>query len=238
MQPDEILFQRRDADPEARDELIARKLPLANALAQRFAGVRTDRDDLRQVAALALIKAVDRFDPSRGCAFSSFAVPTITGELRRYLRDTTWAVHVPRRTQEAALAIRHTVEELTSTLGRCPSQADIAEAMGRPREEIVDALEASNAIIAASLDATVGDDTEVYDRLGEMDNELELVERRAACQSAIDHLPGGQRELLRLRFEEGLTQREIGARMGFSQMHVSRLMRRALDRASILARAA
>jgi RNA polymerase sigma-B factor len=241
MEPEADLFKRRDTDAAAREELIARKLPLAHALARRFSGTRTERDDLHQVAALALIKAVDRFDLARGCAFSSFAVPTITGELRRYLRDTTWAVHVPRSVQEAAIEIHRVAESLTATLGRGPTHAEIANATGRTSEQVIEALEATNALSATSLDATPADgsngEAPAHERIGSVDEQLEHVERRATCQSAVRLLPRGQRELLRLRFEEGLTQREIGARMGCSQMHVSRLMRRALDRASILARA-
>jgi RNA polymerase sigma-B factor len=241
MTTDDELLRRKDTDPQARDEVIRRKLPLARSIARRFVGARTERDDVHQAAALALIKAVDRFDPKRGFAFATFAVPTIAGELRRFMRDTTWVAHVPRGLQESAMEINRVTEDLTARLGRSPTQAEIAEATGLPRERVVEALTAYNALGAVSLDADLNDDgsneVSAHDRVGVVDDRLEAVERRGACQCAVDRLSSRERELLRLRFEEGLTQREIGARIGCSQMHVSRLMRRALDRAAILARA-
>jgi RNA polymerase sigma-B factor len=238
---DGLLFRRyiRHHDRRAREELIERKLPLARALARRYAGGRAEREDLAQVAALGLIKAIDRFDPERGTAFTSFAVPTITGELRRHLRDTAWAVHVPRGMQEVALELMRLSAELASVLGRSPSPGELADASGRPVEEVLEALEARHGLDADSLDAPVQaeDGTTPHERFGSVDDDLELVVSRATVQSAVGRLPERERELLRLRFEEQLTQREIGDRIGVSQMHVSRLLRRALDRVSTLAAA-
>jgi RNA polymerase sigma-B factor len=240
---DSILFNRyrRDDDRRARDELIARKLPLAKALARRYAIRRSEREDLGQVAAMGLVKAVDRYDPSLGTAFSSFAVPTITGELRRHLRDTTWAAHVPRGTQELAVELGKFIDELSAETGRSPTIADLVRASGRAPEEVLEALDARQAFDADSLDAPAreGDDDDGprHEQVGAPDEGFDAVVDRATIQSMVERLPQRERELLRLRFDEGLTQRQIGKRLGISQMHVSRLLRRALDRASVLASA-
>jgi RNA polymerase sigma-B factor len=234
---DPKLFDRRDSDRAAREELIVRHLPLAWGLARRYAGARGEREDLRQVAALGLIHAVDRFDPARGIAFTSFAVPTITGEIRRYIRDTAWSAHVTRDMQEAALKVVRALDSLTASLGRSPTVAEIAAATGRTREQVVEALAAAQALDAESLDAPVAeyDGGDRYDQVGGRDEQLEETESRETARSVVRRLPKGERALLRMRFAEGLTQREIGKRIGVSQMHVSRLLRRALERAAILA---
>jgi RNA polymerase sigma-B factor len=235
-QREHSLFNARDENPQARAELIESKLALAASLARRYSASRSERDDLRQVAALGLIKAVDRFDPARGTAFSSFAVPTITGEIRRYIRDTSWAVHVTRDLQEAALRVRSTCEELTPRLGRSPSVGEIAQAVGWSRDRVVEGLAAAQAFDAESLDAPEpGSGVERHDLTGTVDDRLERVDEREAAHAILGRLPQAQRDLLRMRFDEGLTQSQIGKRLGCSQMHVSRLLRTAIERASILA---
>jgi RNA polymerase sigma-B factor len=236
---DRLLFAHRDDSRTARDKLIAEKMPLAIGLARRYMGPRNEWEDLRQVAALGLIKAIDRFDPERGTAFSSFAVPTITGEIRRHIRDTSWAAHVTRDMQEASLEVVRASDDLTVSLGRSPTIAELADATGRTREVVIQALETTNALDADSLDAPLPGEgiASRHDSVGAPDMGLEAAESRATATSVIERLPAKERELLDMRFGEGLTQRQIGARLGVSQMHVSRLLRRALDRASILAAA-
>lgn len=220
-----------------REQLIAAKLPLAWSLARRYMGSRSEQEDLRQVAALGLVKAVDRYDPSRGTSFSSFAVPTITGEIRRYIRDTGWAAHVSRHLQESTLVVARAADYLSARLGHSPTVAELAEETGLTREGVVEALAASRALRAESLDAPAGDDGAVdrYDELGADDDQFEQVESRTAAGAVIGRMPVQERELLRMRFGDGLTQRQIGEQIGVSQMHVSRLLRRAVERASILA---
>jgi RNA polymerase sigma-B factor len=234
---DLILFDRRDRDRSAREELIVRHLPLAWSLARRYAGSRGEWDDIRQVAALGLVHAVDRFDPTRGAAFTSFAVPTITGEIRRYIRDTAWCAHVTRDMKEAALDVVRALDSLSLSLGRSPSTAEVAEATGRPREQVVEALGAARALEADSLDAPVPDHDggDRYESVGKGDDGLDQADSRETARSIVRRMPKNERALLRMRFHEGLTQREIGRRMGVSQMHVSRLLRRALDRAAVIA---
>ena len=230
------LFHERDSDPRARDELIEGKLRLASSLAHRYAGNRSDDEDLRQVAAVGLIKAVDRYNPSLGVAFSSFAVPTITGEIRRHLRETGWAAHVSRDLQEAALAVRRARDELTPALGRSPSAAEVAELIGCSRERVVAGRAAGRALEAESLDARVpGSEVNRYEQMGAYDDHLESADSRQTVLAVLARLTDAQRELLHMRYREALTQSEIGERLGISQMHVSRLLKRALDRAAILA---
>jgi RNA polymerase sigma-B factor len=232
------LFRQRDRDPRARSELIESKLRLAESLAQRYAGAHTETEDLRQAAAAGLVKAVDRFDPELGAAFTSFADPTNTGHIRRHIRDPRWVAHVTRDLQEAALAVRAAVDELTPALGRAPSIAEIARAAGCSAERVTEGLAAARALDAESLDApTPGGDVDRYEMTGVYDERLESANDRETARSVVARLPSAQRDLLKLRFEDGLTQRQIGERMGISQMHVSRLLKAALERASILAAA-
>jgi RNA polymerase sigma-B factor len=228
-----------DVDRQSREALIIEKMPLAISLARRYVGARSEWEDLRQVAALGLIKAVDRYDPERGAAFASFAVPTITGEIRRHIRDTAWAAHVTRDMQEASLDVMRASDDLTTSLGRPATIAELAGATGRTRENVIEALDTAKALDAESLDAPAADDglVERYDQVGARDDQLEQAESRATARSVVERLPEQERVLLRMRFDEGMTQRQIGKRIGISQMHVSRLLRRALERASILAEA-
>jgi RNA polymerase sigma-B factor len=222
-------------DRTARDRLVERHMPLARRLARRYAHTPDAAEDMTQVAAIGLIKAIDRFDIDRGLALSTFAVPTIVGELKRFLRDTSWAVRVPRDLLELAVRVEREGFRLERTLGRAPSVAELAATVGSDVEHVAEALEAATAHRALSLDAPRrGDDDEdgAYgDQIGCVDHGLRLAEHRADLQPLFAALPDREREILRLRFVEDLTQSEIGQRLGISQMHVSRLIRRALSRA-------
>jgi RNA polymerase sigma-B factor len=222
--------RRRDHDRVSRDTLIERYLPLARHLARRYKGGNAELDDLYQVAAFALVKAVDRFDPDRGLAFSSFAVPTIVGELKRHFRDHGWGVRVPRDVQELKLKLDRLVTSLTSELGRAPTPGELAERTGATLEQVVEALGAGSAHFPDSLDRPAGEDGEdsVGLLLGGEDRGYEDVENTALVDGLLATLPEREREILRLRFEQELTQAEIGRRLGVSQMHVSRLVRRSI----------
>jgi RNA polymerase sigma-B factor len=229
----ELLLRYRDAgDLRARDELVERFLPLARQLARRYQRANEPLDDLVQVASIGLIKAVDRFDPDRGTAFSSYAVPTILGELKRYFRDAGWAVHVPRGMQERVIALNQAVSKLSRELGRSPSPGELAESLQVPREDVLETMEAAIAYDATSLEAPRGDgEGDSYaESLGAEDERFELIEYSAAIAPTLQALPERDRVVLHLRFVEDLTQSEIADRIGVSQMHVSRLIRRALTR--------
>jgi RNA polymerase sigma-B factor len=221
-------------DAAARDALIERFLPLARQLARRYERPDEPIDDLVQVASMGLVKAVERFDPSRGTAFSSFAVPTILGELKRYFRDVGWAVHVPRSMQERALEMNRAITELSRTLGRSPTPAELAEATDLTHEEVLEAIEAATAYDSVPLDAPraseEGDEEGVVARLGAEDPGYELAEYSATLAPELRALPERDRLVLHLRFVEDLTQSEIAERIGVSQMHVSRLIRAALSK--------
>lgn len=211
-----------------RARLVAEHLPVAEHIARRFRNRGQSEDDLRQVAAVGLIQAVDRFDPERGSDFLSFAVPTITGEVRRYFRDATWSVSVPRRLKELHAAITTTTAQLSQSLGRAPRPSELAEALGRPIEEIHEGLSAANAYHSDSLDEMVssadGVTTSVGDLLGGQDDELDDVESRQTLFPALAKLPERERTIVTLRFFGNLTQTQIADRIGLSQMHVSRLL--------------
>jgi RNA polymerase sigma-B factor len=225
---------RRDRDSRDRDELIRRFLPLARKLARRYVGAREPIDDLVQVASLGLVKAVDRFDPDRQIAFSSFAVPTILGELKRYFRDLGWSVHVPRGAQEMALKAEHARLELTSRTGRSPSVGELSEFLEWSVEDVLDALEAGSAHHSVSLDApTEEGDSEagtLAQAIGQPDDSFELVDARATIASVSASLPERERRVLFLRFAEDMTQSQIAELIGVSQMQVSRVLRRAIER--------
>jgi RNA polymerase sigma-B factor len=217
----------------ARDELVERLMPLARQLAARYRRRDESFDDLVQVANMALVKAIDRFDADRGTAISTFAVPTILGELRRYFRDSTWSVRVGRTLQERIMRAERASGELASKLGRSPSVRELATAMQLSEEEVIEALEASSAYRPTSLDEPAFNDdhdggTTLGDTLSTDDGSLALIEDRWTVQSAMRALSDRDRQILRMRFEEDLTQSEIAKQLGVSQMHVSRLLRRAL----------
>jgi RNA polymerase sigma-B factor len=216
---------RRTRDRRLRDELIAEHAGLARAMATRYAGRGESLDDLTQVAMLGLFKAVERFEPERGLAFSTFATPTITGELKRHFRDHAWSVRVPRSLQELAQRVTRTIDELSHSLGSSPSVDDVAAALDVSVEEVLEAMEANRAYSTDSLDVPREDATvRLEGAIGEEDAGLEQVENRMIVADLLDTLPERERTIIRLRFEDGLTQSQIAARVGISQMHVSRLL--------------
>jgi RNA polymerase sigma-B factor len=229
-----LVRYHREGDPAAREQLVNRFLPLARQLARRYQRGGEQLDDLVQVASLGLLKAIDRFDPARETAFSSFAVPTILGELKRHFRDKGWAVRVPRDLQELAVKVDRVADEMSRELGRAPTPAEIAERTGTSLEQVLEAREASAAYRAVSLDrprTDEEDDGESYaDAVGAEDPGYRLAEDAATVQRLMRALSDREREVLRLRFEEDLTQSEIGQRVGVSQMHVSRLIRQSVAR--------
>jgi RNA polymerase sigma-B factor len=219
-------------DVELRDELIEAHLRLAEHLARRFSNRGVPVDDLIQVASLGLVKAVERFDPERGLEFSTFATPTIVGELKRHFRDKGWAVRVPRRVQELHVEINALVGELTQRFGRSPTIPEIAERAGTSEEEILEAIEAGQAYRSASIDAPGVESDEstpgLSDQLGEHDAGLMDAENRMLLSELIQTLPKREQLMLHLRFFEGMTQSQIADRLGISQMHVSRLLAKSL----------
>jgi RNA polymerase sigma-B factor len=233
---DELFAQTRAGDERAREELVERYLPLARRLARRYQRSEEPLEDLTQVASLGLLKAVDRYDTTRDTAFSSFAVPTILGELRRHFRDRTWSVRVPRELQELTLRVDKTASALSSEHGRAPTVGEIAAAMGVSEERVLEALQAAGAYRAGSLDAPrsgTGEDSageSVADAIGVQESGFERAEERATLEPMFARITERERLVLTLRFAEDLTQAEIGERIGVSQMQVSRLIRHALAR--------
>ncbi len=229
---DEQLFVRlRAGDAGARDALAEQYLPLARSLARRYARSAESMDDLEQVASLGLVKAIDRYDPAHGSAFSSYAVPTIVGELKRHFRDRTWTVRPPRALQELTLRVEHAITGRSRELDRAPTVGEIAAALGNSQEEILEALQARAGRGGVSLDAPRNGDEEhpaLQDTLGSVDDGFNTAEWRATLDSMMAGLPPRSHEVLRLRFERDLTQAQIGERVGISQMQVSRLIRQAL----------
>jgi RNA polymerase sigma-B factor len=231
-----FLFRRlrRGGDRLTREILVRRFLPLAHRIARRYAHTSELPEDLMQVASLALVKAVDRFDPARGSSFQAFAVPTISGELKRHFRDTAWAVHVPRRAQERALAIERATDTLTNRLGHAPTVTQLAAQLAVTEDDVLDGLQARRSYEAMSLDAPIRADDEgdltVAGTLGVEDERYELIEAGATLAGSADCLPELERRVMRMRFGGELTQSQIAARIGVSQMQVSRLLRRALQR--------
>jgi RNA polymerase sigma-B factor len=221
----------RTRDPELRDHLVRAHLGLAEYLARRFVNRGEPIDDLVQVASLGLLKAVDRFDPERGLEFSTYATPTIVGELKRHFRDKGWAVRVPRRVQELHLRLGAVLNTLSQDLGRSPTIAEIAERAEVSEEDVLEALEAGHAYRFTSLDAPAAGDEEnqaLSDQLGGEDEGMEEIEHRVALSPLIAQLPPRERTILHLRFFAGRTQSEIATELGISQMHVSRLLARSL----------
>jgi RNA polymerase sigma-B factor len=225
----------------ARAALVKRFMPLARSLARRYERSSEPLDDLVQVAAMGLVKAIDRFDPDRGSAFVSFAVPTILGELRRYFRDCCWDVHVPRGAQERTLKLEQAQRRLVCDLGRAPSVSELAQYLEMDAEQVLDAMTAARSYAAVSLDtprpSNGGDRPTTYaEVLGDVDENYALVEDGVTIAAALEHISPRERLVLELRFGEDLTQSQIAQRIGVSQMQVSRLLRRALEQVRILAR--
>jgi RNA polymerase sigma-B factor len=235
LEDDRALLRRvhERGDAAAREALVDRYLPLAHRLANRYRHTNEEIEDLRQVASVALVKAVDRFDPDRGTAFSSFAVPTILGELKRHFRDHGWAVRVPRELQERATKVGGVIETLSKQHGRPPSVREVAKKLGVSVEEALEAMQASEVYDSISLDSGPGDAEESMapmETLGEEEPGYDVVEYGAAIEGVLEHLPRRDRIVLHLRFVHDMTQSEIAARIGVSQMQVSRLLRRAVAR--------
>ena len=241
-QEDRRLLERyhRDGDAAARDALVERFLPLARQLARRYQRAGEPLDDLVQVASLGLLKAIDRFDPARETAFSSFAVPTILGELKRHFRDKGWSVRVPRDLQELAVKVDRVGEEMSRELARAPTPKEIGERVSASAEQVLEAREAAGAYRAVSLDRPRGgededDGHELSDAFGIEDPGFARAEEAATVERLMRVLSDREREVLRLRFSEDLTQSEIGRRVGVSQMHVSRLIRQSVARLRAIA---
>ena len=234
--PDDELIERYQqlGDDGARSEMIERYLPFARKLALRYSYTDEPLDDLVQVASIGLMGAIDRFDPGRGAKFTSFAAPTILGELKRHFRDKGWTLHVPRDLQERALALSRATDRLANELGRSPTLPELATTLQCSVEQVLEASEVAHSYTPSSLDAPVATDDQdssaLVEMLGHEDDQYALVERRNLNQGVWREMPELEREVVALRFGEGLTQREIGQRIGYSQMHVSRLLRRALAR--------
>ncbi len=223
---------RRTRDPAIREQLVEQYAALVRSLARRFAGRGEPLEDLEQVGYLGLIAAIDRFEPELGLEFTTFATPTILGEIKRYFRDKSWAVRVPRRLQETYTKVVRAQEELGQRWGRSPSVAEIAKHLELEPEEVLQALEAGPAHRAVSLDgpAPGGEEAgERGDRIGQEDENLDRIELRQLLGSALQHLTPREQEIMLLRFVEELPQTEVARRLGISQMHVSRLQRAALE---------
>jgi RNA polymerase sigma-B factor len=221
--------------PTVREELVDRFMPLARRLAARYAGGAEPFDDLVQVASVGLVKAIDRFDPARGTAFSTFAVPTILGELKRHFRDRGWSVHVPRDVQERILKVERAMAELPAKLGHSPTVQEIAVRIEATDEEVLEAMHAAQGHHAVSLDATstMGDGDEpgpLRDRIGEEDLAFDTVEYGEAIGPVLKEISDRDRKVLHLRFVEDMTQSEIAERVGVSQMHVSRILRATIEK--------
>ena len=234
----DVLFVRwqQHGDRQARDELAQRFLPLARKLARRYSGAREPFDDLLQVASLGLVKAIDRYDLERGTAFSSFAVPTILGELKRYFRDLGWAVHVPRGAQERAVKVEEAHQQLSARRNRAPTVSELVEYLELSIEDVLDALETSRAHHASSLDAPYddgeGESGSMVESFGDVDPSLLSADVRVTIVAAARQLPAREREVLALRFVHDLTQTQIAGHIGVSQMQVSRILRRAISHLS------
>jgi RNA polymerase sigma-B factor len=230
----ELFICARRGEERAREELITRFMPLARSLALRYQRSGEPLDDLLQVASLGLVKAIDRFDPAREIAFSSYAVPTILGEIKRYFRDRTWAVRVPRGLQELSLRVDRAVGALSEELRRSPSVKEIASAVDGSQEDVLEALQAGGAYRAISFEAPTGgtgeDAATLAESIGVDEGGFDRAEERATLDALLEAVSAREREVLRLRFEQDLTQAEIGDAIGVSQMQISRIIRQALQR--------
>ncbi len=230
----QALFRRyHEGDAAAREALVIRYMPLARRLALRYVRPSVALDDLCQVANLALVKSVDRFDPARGFNFEAFAIPTILGELRRFFRDTSWAVHVSRADQERSRKIRDTITLLSHEHGHSPSVQQLSEYLEISQEEVMDGMQVLQAYTEVSLDAPAADDQEgatLVTTLGGEDVGYGLVEDGLVLERVIPALSPRERQLIDLRFGHELSQSEIGARLGLSQMQISRLLRATLEK--------
>ena len=219
-------------DTSAREELVQRHLPLVRSLARRYAGRGEALEDIEQVGAIGLIKAIDRYELSRDVALTTYATPKVVGEIKRHFRDKGWAIRVPRALQELNGKMGPTIERLTSRLGRSPSIAEIAAEFETSPEQVLEAMEAGSAYAPVSLSAgpTAEGELDPLETIGDVDQEFARTDDRTSLEPALAALPEREQEILRMRFEDGLTQTQIAEQVGISQMHVSRLIRRSLER--------
>ena len=225
------MWKARDTDPRAREELMSRYLPLARSLASRYRGANESFDDLVQVASVGLVNAVNRYEPEKGTPFAAFASPTILGELKRYFRDRVWMVRLPRSLQENIKTVDTASSDLGASLHRKPTNDEIADHAGLHEEEVREVLVAKQGRSPISLDQPIDDEGHSSeDRVGIEDPNFSLVEDKEEIREAVSELNSVERRVLRLRFIEDMTQSEIAERIGYSQMHVSRLLRRSLER--------
>ncbi len=229
------LFRRykEEGDQDARDQLIVNHLNLVRFLAAKFANRGEPLEDLVQVGTIGLIKAIDRFEPARGLEFTTYATPTILGEIKRHFRDKGWSVRVPRRLQELSAKVNRAVDELTVTLQHTPTVKEIADYLEVTPDEVLEAMESGEAYTSVPLEATGSDDDEglsVIDRMGKDDPDLAASDDRIMIDRVLSEFTPKEQEVVRLRFYEGLTQAEIAERLGISQVQVSRLLRRTLKR--------
>jgi len=231
--PDRELLRRyhEHGDVSAREELVERHLPLVRSLARRYAGRGESIEDIEQVGAIGLIKAIDRYEIDRGVALTTYATPNVVGEIKRHFRDRGWTIRIPRALQELNVKMSGAVERLTVRLGRSPTIAELARELDATPEQVLEAVEAGSAYSPVSLSASPGneEDLDLMEVIGTEDAGFERSEERASLEPALGELPEREREILRMRFEEGLTQTQIAERVGLSQMHVSRLIRRSLE---------
>jgi RNA polymerase sigma-B factor len=227
-----LKLYHEQGDATAREELVNRHLPLVKSLARRYAGRGEALEDIEQVGAIGLIKAIDRYELSRDVALTTYATPNVVGEIKRHFRDKGWAIRVPRALQELNGKMGPTIETLTSRLGRSPSIAEIAAEFETSPEQVLEAMEAGSAYAPVSLSAgpTSEGELDPLETIGEVDEEFSRTDDRTSLEPALAALPEREQEILRMRFEEGLTQTQIAEQVGISQMHVSRLIRRSLER--------
>jgi RNA polymerase sigma-B factor len=219
-------------DPELCRQLVEAHTGLAYRLAQRFSNRGEPADDLMQVALLGLVKAVQGFEPDRGLRFSTYATPTILGELKRYFRDRGWAVRLPRRVHDLYLDVQHTVDDLSQEMGRSPTVAQVAERIGVSEDAVIEAMEAGGLRRSTSFEAQLSTDDRrsLANVIGDVDRRFEDIDRGLTLTAVVRRLPEDEQEIVRLRFAEGLTQQEIAKRVGRSQMQVSRMLSRSLER--------
>ena len=230
------LFRRykEEGDEEAREQLIVSHINLVRYIAAKFKNRGEPLDDLIQVGTIGLIKAIDRFDPSRGLEFTTYATPTIMGEIKRHFRDKGWTIRVPRRLQELSAKVNSATDELTARLQRSPSIEEVAEYLGTTADEVLEAMESSSAYSSVPLEAQGGNEDDdapsVIDRYASVDGDLEASDDRIVLEGVIGEFPEADQQAIRMRFIDGMTQVEIAKRLGISQVQVSRMLRRALRR--------
>jgi RNA polymerase sigma-B factor len=226
-----LVAYRRNGDTRAREQVVVQLMPMVRALAARYAGRGEPLDDLVQVGSIGLIKALDRFDLDRGVNFSSYAIPTIIGEIRRYFRDKTWSLHVPRPIKELSVRLNRVVDELTLQLGRTPTVSELAAATQATEEDVIDALDCTSAYSTRSLDTPFDerDSETLAEMIGSPEPGYQRVEDTSIVSQGLSTLAERERRIVKMRFFEEKTQSQIAAELGISQMHVSRLLRKALE---------